>query len=184
MKLGWLHDKKNEQKWDWCRRQRDLGRIVGMQWYVTDVDGATAGGIAADLADNYASAFTEAIAILDRWDVIGRGRHFTKSVPRDRTAWTREAVEYLRGAGCTAVLLDPDTGIATGKTWGRQHVTVWEVVAFAEAFDEIAVFQHTQRAGGDQHQLMIRRTLDELTQRGREIHFTEVLDQHFLVVVR
>jgi hypothetical protein len=183
MKFGWLHDGKNRQKWEWCRERTDLGRIVGLNWYSTDSVVPPRDELHKARAANFTEAVRRAQRILADAGVIAEGRHYTAPLRGSRQRWTQDAIESLRALGCNAVLLDPDTGISRGKP-SNEHVTAEEVAAHAEAFAEIAVFQHTwQRVSIAQQKQELAAILNPLLPPDREAEFRRVEDQHFLIVI-
>jgi hypothetical protein len=60
---------------------------------------------------------------------------------------------------------------------------VWEVAAFAEAFSSVAVFQHCSRAPPTDQQTRIKRELHNVVGQDRIIRFSEIVSQHFLLMI-
>ena len=182
MKFGWLHDGKNQQKWQWCRERAGAGRVVGLNWYSTDSVAPPRDPLQEALAANFRGAIGAAERILADARVIEAGRHFLEPVRGDRQLWTQRAISFLRDAGCDAVLLDPDTGISKGKA-SKEHVTADEVAAHAEAFEEVAVFQHTwQRVSLDQQKRELSAILTSALPATRQASFGAVGDRHLIVI--
>jgi hypothetical protein len=146
MKLGWLHDDRNDLKWTVCQAAHGQGMRVGVHWYLTDAPVVAQGtAVHRALNQNYATALANACRILEHHEVVDV--HFTHLVPpnRGRGAWTADAIAHFQERDVTFVLLDPDTGIALGDA-GREHASPEEVCSFVTAFDQGVIFQFNQRA--------------------------------------
>jgi hypothetical protein len=189
MKIGWLHDGKNQTKWNWLAGHQKS--TVGYHWYLTDAPAPPQGGtgIHTSLTNNYRNAIADAARILTQNGVTV---HFTDVVPnitsRNRapnmlpTPWTQNALNAF--TGCDAVLLDPDIGIATSATPKSAHALAGEIVAFSAQIPEVAIFQHTDRRGPATQQSAIARCLGPLLPPHRTITFGRVSDQSYLVFIK
>jgi hypothetical protein len=182
MKLGWLHDRKNDAKWDACRDAKARGLTVGVNWYLTDAPASPVKGanLGDRLAENYRDALRRACQLLSDEGIVDV--HFVEPIPRKpaRQQWLDHGRAQL--AGCGFVLLDPDTGIHLGSgSPDSAHVAAVEVALFA-AFAEVAVFQHFARQGVGKQQALITERLRAAGVTG-PIWFTPMVEQYYLVMI-